>query len=82
MFQKFFTQRTRTLIIYGKVPGFKGIYTTKIKNDVDIMVTLGIPDQGTCSQVSQIIGLLQAPYRTFMYLVDPERAGERLFWGF
>ena len=32
------------------------------------MVTLGTPDQGTYSQVSQIIGLLQAPSRTCMYL--------------
>ena len=35
----------------------------------------GTPDLGTCDQVSQIIGLLQAPNRTFMYPVDPERAG-------
>ena len=34
-----------------------------------VMVTLGTPDQGTCRKVSQIIGLLQAPDRTFMYLV-------------
>ena len=39
-----------------------------------IMVTLGTPDRGTYFQVYQIIGLLQAPNCTFMYLVDPERA--------
>ena len=32
------------------------------------MVTLGTPDRGTCYLVSQIIGLLQAPGRTCMYL--------------
>ena len=36
------------------------------------MVTLGTLDRGTCTQVSQIIGLLQAPGRTFMYLGDRE----------
>ena len=33
----------------------------------NIMVTLGIPDWGTFVKVSQIIGLLQSPGRTFMY---------------
>ena len=33
----------------------------------DIMVTLGTLDRGTYTQVSQIIGLLQAPGRTCMY---------------
>ena len=32
------------------------------------MATLGAPDQGTCDQVSQIIGALQVPDGTFMYL--------------
>ena len=31
------------------------------------MATLGTLDWGTCTQVSQIIGLLQAPSRTCMY---------------
>ena len=31
------------------------------------MVTLGTLDRGTYTQVSQIIGLLQAPGRTWMY---------------
>ena len=39
------------------------------------MVTLGTPDRGTCYQVSQNIGLVQAPNRTFMYLANSERAG-------
>ena len=34
----------------------------------NIMATLGTPDRGTCSQVSQIIGVLQAPNRTCIYL--------------
>ena len=32
------------------------------------MATLGAPDRGTCDQVPQIIGVLQVPDRTFMYL--------------
>ena len=32
------------------------------------MATLGIPDWGACFQASQIIGVLQAHSRTFMYL--------------
>ena len=32
------------------------------------MATLGTPDRGTCYHVSHIIGLLQPPGRTFMYL--------------
>ena len=39
-----------------------------IPNDKMLEHTLGTPDQGTCTQVSQIIGLLQAPSRTCMYL--------------
>ena len=34
----------------------------------NIMVTLETPDRGTFSKVSQVIGLLLAPYRIFMYL--------------
>ena len=36
--------------------------------EVTIMATLWTPDRGTCYQVSYIIGLLQVPGRTFMYL--------------
>ena len=32
------------------------------------MVTLGTPDRGTCFQVFQIIGVLQVPTHTCMYL--------------
>ena len=36
------------------------------------MVTRGTLDRGTCLKVSQIIGLLQAPSRTCMYLEKRE----------
>ena len=34
----------------------------------NIMVILGAPDRGTWNQVSQIIGALQVPGQTYMYL--------------
>ena len=34
--------------------------------------TLGTPDRGTCSKVTQIIGLLQAHYLTYKYLKSRE----------
>ena len=44
-----------------------GRHASVYKNMFNIKVTLGNPNKGTCSQVSHIIGLLQAPGRTCMY---------------
>ena len=55
-------------------------YILPVNATFNIMVTLGTPDQGTCYQVSQIIGVLKAPDRTFMYL-GYQRGGEMcLLW--
>ena len=50
----------RTIVLLDEMP----VYNTEFLN---VKATLGIPDWGTCYQVSQIIGLLQATGHTFMY---------------
>ena len=45
------------------------LYKNKMFN---IMVTLGTPEQGTCFQVFQIIGLLKVPSRTCMEVGQEE----------
>ena len=45
---------------------YEFVVTAKDKGNTVIMAILGTPDRGTCTQVSQIIGLLQEPGLTCM----------------
>ena len=60
--------KTNPFIVISFVSTTIACAFSKIAGTIYIMGTLGTSDWCTCSQVSQIIGVLQVPVRTFKYL--------------
>ena len=64
--QKFVSTRQKISSLKDRKLKFLGKQIICMK--FNIMVTMGTPNRGTCFQVSQIIGVLQAPGHTYKYL--------------